>query len=181
MIVPKCVCWKLVHWPVPWQMWALAECLCTDTETSLVTLDTFWWGWRALRRQATVSTSGDSDCRKNWSYWDTIPSVRAWGRSQHALYKLLLTLGEKIWMQQDFSYLSRICHNMFHIWMTVLLLFFMTFQWEVNVTLILQIVAVKQSNDLPDTSETLMTAMPHVTGEVKWHRSSFILFLCVVC
>lgn len=30
---------------------------------------------------------------------------------------------------------------------------FMTFQWEVNITLILQIVAVKQSNDLPDTSE----------------------------
>lgn len=56
---------------------------------------------------------------------------------------------------------------MFHTQMTVLLLFFVTFQWEVNVTLILQIVAVKQSNDLPDTSETLMTAMPHVTGEVK--------------
>lgn len=70
-------------------------------------------------------------------------------------------------MQQDFSHLSRICHNMFHTQMTVLLLFFVTFQWEVNVTLILQIVAVKQSNDLPDTSETLMTAMPHVTGEVK--------------
>lgn len=65
--------------------------------------------------------------------------------------------------------------------MTVQLLFFMTFQWEVNVTLILQIVAVKQSNDLPDISETLMTAMPHVSGKAKWHKSSFILFLCVVC
>lgn len=51
--------------------------------------------------------------------------------------------------------------------MTVQLLFFMTFQWEVNVTLILQIVAVKQSNDLPDISETLMTAMPHVSGKAK--------------
>lgn len=65
--------------------------------------------------------------------------------------------------------------------MTVQLLFFMTFQWEVNVALILQIVAVKQSNDLPDISETLMTAMTHVSGKAKWHKSSFILFLCVVC
>lgn len=56
---------------------------------------------------------------------------------------------------------------MFHTQMTVQLLFFVTFQWEINVTLILQIVVVKQSNDLPDTSESLMTAMPHVSGKAK--------------
>ncbi|KAK2528719.1 hypothetical protein Q9966_009691 [Columba livia] len=44
---------------------------------------------------------------------------------------------------------------------------FMTFHQEVNVTLILQTVAVKQSNHLPDTSESLMTAMPHVSGKAK--------------
>lgn len=51
--------------------------------------------------------------------------------------------------------------------MTVQLLFFVTFHWEVNVTLILQIVALKQSKDLPNTSESLMTAMPHVSGKAK--------------
>lgn len=50
--------------------------------------------------------------------------------------------------------------------MTVQLLFFVTFQWEVNVILILQTVALKQSHDLPSTSESL-TAMPHVSGKTK--------------
>lgn len=77
--------------------WAIAVCLCTDTETFLVTSDIFWWGWKVQLRQATVSTSGDSDCKKNWSCWDTIPSVRAWGRNQPALYKLL-SVGQKIWI-----------------------------------------------------------------------------------
>lgn len=38
-----------------------------------VTSDISWWGWRVQQRLATVSTSGDSDCRRSWSCWDTIP------------------------------------------------------------------------------------------------------------